>query len=300
VRTDDGRTLPLTVVVAVRNEEANLERCLGAVARAERVIVADSASTDRTEEIARGMGAEVVQFRYVGGYPKKRQWVVDECGIETQWVMVVDADEVVTEPLWEEIDEAIERDGPEAAYLATKEFHFLGRRFRFGGFSHSAVLLFRTSKAKFEDLLENPPTAQDMEVHERLIVDGPVGRFKNALRHEDFKGLDAYAVKHTHYASWEAAVRNQFLTTGRWGRTAVEGRAFGNAQEARRFLKSLAIRMPFEAALWFMYHYIARLGFLEGRRGLIASQLRANYIREVRAKVYELGQKLRMSADVEQ
>jgi hypothetical protein len=62
----------------------------------------------------------------------------------------------------------------------------------------------------------------------------------------------------------------------------------GDAQERRRFLKALAIRIPFEPQLWFLYHYIFRLGFLEGRPGLIASQVRANYITQVRGKMYEL------------
>jgi len=63
---------------------------------------------------------------------------------------------------------------------------------------------------------------------------------------------------------------------------------FGNAQERRRFFKKWFIRLPFEPLLWFIYHYWFRLGFLEGRPGLIASQIRSAYIRQVRAKVYEL------------
>jgi glycosyltransferase involved in cell wall biosynthesis len=280
--------LPVTVIVATRNEEANLDRCLGALAPAVQVLVVDSGSTDRTVELARAAGAEVVEFRYGGGYPKKRQWALTECEIRGEWVALVDADEVVTEALWREVAGVIARDGGPAAYAARKEFHFLGRRFRFGGFSHSAVFLFRRGRARFEDLLPEPPERQDMEVHERLLVDGPVGQFRTALVHEDFKGLDAYTEKHSHYASWEAAVRWQYLRTGHWGKEALAGDWGGDVQQMRRWLKSWAVRVPFEANLWFLYHYVLRLGLLEGRRGLIASQLRANYIREVRAKVFEL------------
>ncbi|QOY92075.1 glycosyltransferase family 2 protein [Paludibaculum fermentans] len=280
--------LPVTALIAVRNEEANLRRCLEALAPAAHVVVVDSNSTDGTARIAAAMGAEVVQFQYPGGYPKKRQWVLDQDRIQTPWVLLVDADEVMPPALWAEVRAAMNSAAPATAYLAKKEFHFLGRRFRFGGFSHSAVLLFRRGQARFEDLLSNPPKAQDMEVHERLIVQGAVGRFHTPLIHEDFKGLDAYSLKHAHYASWEAAVRHQYLQSGRWGHQAIAARATGNAQEFRRFVKSLVIRMPGEGAMWFLYHYVVRLGFLEGRRGLIASQLRANYIREARAKLYEL------------
>ncbi len=73
-----------------------------------------------------------------------------------------------------------------------------------------------------------------------------------------------------------------------YGETSVDARLFGNAQERRRFLKKIAIRVPFEPLLWFLYHYVLRLGFLEGRPGLIASQIRRNYIANVRGKMYEL------------
>ncbi len=129
-----------------------------------------------------------------------------------------------------------------------------------------------------------------MEVHERLNVNGPVGRLRTPLIHEDFKGLAAYLDKHNKYSTWEASVRQQFLTTGRWGDEAIMPRLFGNAQERRRFLKRIAIRTPGEPWLWFIYHWILRGGFLEGRRGWIASRIRASYIADVRAKLFELNQ----------
>lgn len=280
--------LAITVIVAARNEALNLPRCLAALRPAERVIVADSQSTDETVQIALSMGAEVKQFSYSGGYPKKRQWVLDNGGLSTPWIMMIDADEVTPNRLWSEIEAVIDADGGHSAYLVKKEFHFLGRRFRYGGFSHEAVVLFRRGSARFENLLDNPPLEQDMEVHERLIVDGTIGRMATPLIHEDFKGLDHYVNKHRQYASWEAAVRLAFFRHRRWGRDSIDARVAGNTQEARRFLKLLAIRTPCEPTLWFLYHYLVRLGFLEGRRGFIASQIRSNYIREVRAKIYEM------------
>jgi hypothetical protein len=78
------------------------------------------------------------------------------------------------------------------------------------------------------------------------------------------------------------------LLSGQWGEDTIRPRIFGNSQERRRFLKQLALRMPCESILWFLYHYVARLGFLEGRPGLIASRIRSDYIAQVRAKIYEL------------
>jgi hypothetical protein len=198
----------------------------------------------------------------------------------------VDADEVVPERLWSEIELAIKTAAD--AFLITKGFHFLGRPFRFGGFSHSAILLFRTGRARFEQLLESPADAQDMEVHERLLVDGVIGRLRTPLIHQDFKGLSAYIDRHNKYSSWEAALRNHCLRTGKYGADSIRANWRGNLQERRRFLKRLAMKMPCEPSLWFVYHFVFRLGFLHGRRGLIASQLRANYIAQVRAKMFEL------------
>ncbi len=282
------RSIPVTVLVAAKNEEANLPRCLSALKPAQRVVVLDSHSTDRTPEVARDHGAEIVQFEYSGGYPKKRQWALDTLDLATEWMFLLDADEVVPTALWEEIANATANsDGP-AAYLITKGFHFLGRRFRFGGFSFSAVLLFRRGRARFERLVEDPAEALDMEVHERVLVNGSVGRLKTPLIHEDFKGLEAYIQRHNEYSTWEAKLRSQFLESGSYGDESVHPRLLGNAQERRRFLKKIAVRAPFEPSLWFVYHYLLKGGFLEGRPGFIASQIRASYISQVRAKIFEI------------
>jgi glycosyltransferase involved in cell wall biosynthesis len=287
-----GKTLSITAIVAVKNEARNIERCLKALAPVQRVVVVDSNSTDNTVALAKDCGAEVLQFTYTGGYPKKRQWALDSLAISTGWVLLLDADEVVTPELWDEIAREVAKTRPCNAYLITKGFHFLGRRFRFGGFSHAAVLLFRKGKALFEQLDEDTiPSPLDMEVHERVIVDGTIGHLQSPLIHEDFKGLAAYIERHNHYSSWEAAVRHRYLRSGHYGNAAIQPKLFGNAQERRRFLKGIAIRVPFEPLLWFLYHYIFRLGLFEGRAGLIASQIRASYISQVRAKLFELSMK---------
>jgi hypothetical protein len=203
-------------------------------------------------------------------------------------VMVIDADESVPDALWHEITQAIrDRDAPDG-YFALKGFHFLGRRFRFGGFSHSAVLLFRYGRARYEKLPLEDSSGLDMEVHERLIIDGRIGRFAIPLVHEDLKGLDAYIERHRRYASWEAAWRNALLYGRLSQADVVAAKLFGNAQERRRFLKRIAIRVPFEPALWFLYHYVFRLGFLEGGAGFTASRIRAQYISEARANLQVL------------
>jgi len=280
--------LPITVLIAAKNEEKNIGRCLSSLSPAARVILIDSQSKDRTESLARERGAEVVQFYYRGGYPKKRQWALDSIPIHTPWVFLLDADEAVPDALWAEIKEALNQSGGPDAWLITKGFHFMGRRFRHGGFSHQAVLLFRRGKGRFEEIIAEDPSGLDMEVHERLLVEGKLGRLKTPIIHEDFKGLEAYISRHNQYSSWEAEVRRRLLKGRNETTPTLRPRLFGNHQERRRFLKMIAMRIPFEPHLWFFYHYIFRLGFLEGRPGLISSRIRSDYIAQVRAKMYEL------------
>lgn len=280
--------LPITVLLSVKNEEANLPKCLAALSPAKRVVVIDSRSTDKTEQISREYGAEVVQFEYRGGYPKKRQWALDTMDIDTQWILLLDADEVIPTELWNEISKVITDNTDFDAFMVTKGFHFLGRPMKHGGFSHSAVLLFKTGKARFEQLFDDSLDGLDMEIHERVIVDGRIGRINAPLIHEDFKGLESYIARHNKYSTWEARLRQRYLSSGQYGKSTISPKLWGNSQERRRAIKSLIVRLPFEHWIWFGYHYIIKLGFLEGRVGLIASQIRMSYITQVRAKVFEI------------
>lgn len=291
-----SKKLPITVLIATRNEERNLPKCLAALKRMERTVVVDSRSTDRTAEICAAYGVEVVQFNYTGGYPKKRQWALDTLDFTTNWILLLDADEVVPPELEQEIERAIQSPGTNNGFLIRKGFHFMGQQFRFGGFTFAALLLFRTGKARFEHIIDESSDALDMEVHERIQMDGEIGWLTTPLIHEDYKGLEAYIDRHNKYSTWEAKVRDQFLREGKWGDISIQPRLFGNAQERRRFLKRIAMRLPGEAWLWFLYHYFLRLGLLEGRPGFIASQIRSQYIANVRAKMYALRQQHEMGS----
>src|SRR5271157_1647517 len=104
--------LPVSVIVAARNEEKNLPRCLEALCDVGEVYVVDSQSTDATPEIARSFGAKVVQFHYQGGWPKKRQWAMETLPLEYDWILLIDADEVLTPELAAEIQRSIQTPGP--------------------------------------------------------------------------------------------------------------------------------------------------------------------------------------------
>src|ERR1700688_3070981 len=141
--------LPVSIIVAVRNEAKNLPRCLQALRDVGEVYVIDSQSTDETVEIARSHGARVIQFHYQGGWPKKRQWALDTLPLGYEWVLLLDADEAITQELAAEMRAAIE-DGKTDGYQVALEMSFLGKRLRHSGATFYKLSLFRRGKGKFE------------------------------------------------------------------------------------------------------------------------------------------------------
>src|SRR5262249_5078301 len=132
LREDAARSfadLPITVIIPVRNEAQNLPQCLKSLAGLGEVIVVDSLSNDNTCEIARQHGARVVQFHYHGGWPKKRQWALDNLPLEYKWVLLLDADEALTPELKQEIRAALLNPRVNG-YWIKLEMHFLQRRLR--------------------------------------------------------------------------------------------------------------------------------------------------------------------------
>ncbi|MGA8201636.1 MAG: glycosyltransferase family 2 protein, partial [Candidatus Sulfotelmatobacter sp.] len=99
--------IPVSVIIAVRNEAKNLPQCLEGLKEFDDVYVIDSQSTDDTVEIARSYGAHIVQFHYAGGWPKKRQWAMNTLPLAQDWILLLDADEVLTTAVTEEIRSAV-------------------------------------------------------------------------------------------------------------------------------------------------------------------------------------------------
>src|ERR1700735_2925522 len=109
--------LPVSVIVPARNEAKNLPSCLESLRDAGEVYVIDSQSTDGTPEIARSFGAKVVQFHYQGGWPKKRQWAIETLPLAYDWILLLDADEVLTPELAEEIGLAIQHSAVDGYFI---------------------------------------------------------------------------------------------------------------------------------------------------------------------------------------
>jgi glycosyltransferase involved in cell wall biosynthesis len=275
--------LPISVIVAARNEEKNLPRCLKALRDVGEVYVVDSGGTDATPEIARSFGANVVQFHYQGGWPKKRQWAMDTLPLAFDWIFLIDADEALTPELAEEIRQAIQNPNINGYYISLR-MYFLGRLLRHGGAGFWKLSLFRRGKGAFECRLKDQGLSMaDMEVHEHVVVEGNTAQLRNPLEHHNVESLSRYIQKHDEYSNWEAKV---------W----VEGQAneqlaasfFGTQAQRRRWLKTKFLRMP-AAPLWlFLIKYVVGLGFLDGVPGLIYCGFQAVQVFHVKAKIYEL------------
>jgi glycosyltransferase involved in cell wall biosynthesis len=279
-------TIPVSVIIAARNEGKNLPLCLEALRQFEEIYVIDSQSTDETVEIARAHGAKVVQFHYSGGWPKKRQWAMETLPIANHWILLVDADEMVTPELAAEIRAAIQN--PQVnGYLILLQTWFLGRILRHGDVGLWKLALFRYGKARFECRLKDQDVSMaDMEVHEHVVAEGGMARLRQPIIHRNVESLSRYIQKHDEYSNWEARVLLQ-----RGDDAELPPSLWGTQAQRRRWLKRKFFAVPGSPVLLFLYRYVLRLGFLDGVPGLIYCGFQAVQMFHTKAKIYELKRK---------
>lgn len=290
--TDAAARLPVSVIVAARNEARNLPACLESLRQAGEVFVIDSQSTDATPEIARSYGAKVVQFHYQGGWPKKRQWAMETLPLAYDWILLVDADEALTPELSGEIRHAIQNPNFSGYYISLR-MYFLGRLLRHGGAGFWKLTLFRRGKGGFECRLKNQDSSMaDMEVHEHIVVDGATMRLKNPLVHRNVESLSRYIQKHDEYSNWEALV----LLQGGESNSELRPTLFRTQAQRRRWLKKKLYALPGSPVLLFLYRYFLRLGFMDGVPGLVYCGFQAVQMFHTKAKIFELKAKSREPA----
>jgi len=274
--------LPVSVIVAARNEAKNLPSCLESLRDAGEVYVIDSQSIDATPEIARSFGAKVVQFHYQGGWPKKRQWAIETLPIAYDWILLLDADEALTPELIEEIRRAIANPDINGYYISLR-MYFLGRLLRHGGAGFWKLSLFRRGEGGYECRLKDQDASMaDMEVHEHVVVEGEKLRLQNPLIHRNVESLSRYIQKHDEYSNWEAKV----WLAGETGQLPPS--LFGTQAQRRRWIKRAFLGIPGAPVLYFIFRYLFSLGFLDGIPGLLYCGLQAVQVFHVKSKIYEL------------
>lgn len=262
-------SVPLAVIILTRNEEENLPQALESVVGwAAEVWVVDSHSTDRTVSLARASGARVVA-REFAGYAAQRNWALRSLPLGPEWVLFLDADEAVTPELRMELA-AILAAPPAgiAGFHVKRRFVFLGRWLRHGGYY--PVWLLRIMRHRLA-------RCEERGVDEHLLVDGPAARLHGDLLHEDRRPLERWIERHTRYARLKAEDLLR-VTAGelpaRWGSST-------QAERTRWWYERVYRRAPMglRAFGYFLYRYIVRGGFLDGREGFIYHSLQAFWYR---------------------
>lgn len=255
----------VTTIILTKNEEKNIEAAVSSAKQiSDRILVIDCGSDDRTVEIARENGAEVVYHAWEG-HAKQFNWALDHCGIATSWVFRLDADERISNELADEIMEVIattDADGLEMRWRV----YFMNKWVRHGGTHKPYFLrLFRYGKGRVEERL----------MDEHIVVDGAVKRLAGDLIHYDYKGLDAWLNKHIWYSELEL-------------QTYQGESALTDSGQAKK--RGFYYRLPpfFRSRLYYWYRYYFQLGFLDGREGKILLFLQAYWYRYlIDAKIYE-------------
>ncbi|ESW59822.1 MAG: spsA [Rhodobacter sp. CACIA14H1] len=253
--------MTLTVVILTKNEERHIARAMASVTSvSDRIVVVDSGSTDRTVELARQGGAEVLQHPFVT-QAQQFNWALDQLPSDTKWVFRLDADEVVTEALASEIETELNGLSPVIGGVhIARRMTFLGRPIRWGGLFPIRVLrLFRHGHGRCENRW----------MDEHILVDGEIAEFKGEIVDDNRNSLTWWTEKHNLYASREV-VDLLNLEYGFRERETVAALISGQQVGMKRWVKEkVYARLPVgvRAFMYFLYRYVLRLGFLDGREG---------------------------------
>lgn len=256
----------LSVAIIACNEEANLARTLESVSFADEIVVVDSGSTDRTAEIARGFNARVIDHLWTG-FASQKNFAISQCAGD--WILSLDADEEISHELQFQIQALLVSNPPADAYFLKRRNLFLGRWIRHGGFYPDPKLrLFRRTAANFA----RTPRFEERPVHETIVFDGVSDTLDFDLIHHAYPTLSTYLEHMDRYSSLGAEL---LVAKRRSSRSSVA------------FVWNVWI-VP---QLTFFWNYVVRLGFLDGREGLLLHLYHSIYSSWKYAKAWELARK---------
>jgi len=258
--------LPVSVLILTLNEASNIGRCMNALAWSDDIVVLDSLSTDDTPAKAAALGARVHQ-RAFDTFADQRNYAIDAIGFRHDWVLHLDADEVVTDELRDEIAEVIRRDRYVAYRIASK-LMFMGKWLRFSGmYPTYQVRLGRKDALRFRQVGHG---------QRETLEASQIGTMKAPYLHFGFsKGIADWIERHNRYSDDEARQGLKVLQENGVGLSGLL--SLGDPVRRRRALKQLSVRLPFRPLLRFLYMYLLRLGFLDGRPGFVYCRLLAMY-----------------------
>ena len=280
----------LSIVILTFNEELHIERCIKSLLPiAKNIFIIDSYSTDDTVNIAKSLGAKVYKNPWKN-YATQYQWGLDNCPIDTKWVMRMDADEYILPELVGEIKTKLPRleDNISGVYIK-RRVYFKDRWIKHGSYYPTCLLrIWKNSDGRMEQ--------RWMDEHIKLSQ-GETVQFENDLVDDNLNDLTWWTTKHNNYATREAVdilnIIYEFLEYDE-----VPTKFFGTQEQRKRWLKKRYAKLPLftRPFIYFMWRYIVKLGFLDRKQGLIWHFLQGFWYRFlVDAKVYEIEKKAKES-----
>ncbi len=272
----DESAIPVCVLVTTKNEEGNIARCLASVRGFSYVAVIDSHSCDRTCDLAREAGVKVFSYQWDGGYPKKRQWCLDTLELPHDWVLWLDADEVLLPEIINEIKGLfVGGELSRCGYFIRGQYVMDGRVLKYGLRNNKIALMNRRKMAfpVIDDL--DIAGMGEIEGHYQPVIKrgviGGVGQLRSPLYHYAYEDAAAWNARHERYAVWEAEMNRRDA----WPRDPVWWR-----QGAKSVMRRSVLR-PY---VMFIYVYVFKCGFLDGVSGFRMAKSRYAYCRMILRK----------------
>ncbi len=273
--------IDITFIILTKNEEINIENCLESIKGfAKRVVVVDSGSTDRTVEIAKKMGADVYTHKFEN-YARQFNWGLDNTNINTKWCFRLDADERLTPALCKELEKIAKKHDNDDVNGVTMEawLYFMGRKIKHGCHNKRKLMMFKTGIGRIED--------RKMDEH-TVLSEGTSISTKERFIHYDFKDMTHWVNKMNWYATREMQDYIEF-SQGKCADLSKDGDSTISGTRKKKF--GLYYKFPMFIRSWlvFMYFYVFKLGFLDGREGYIYNYMYHRWYRNlVDTKIYEL------------
>lgn len=265
--------MDLTLIILTYNEELHLQRCINSIQNLNlRIVVVDSYSSDKTEKIAKKLGADFYQNPFVN-QAQQFQWAIDNCDINTEWILRLDADETIDDELVKNINLFITNDGHgNNAAIFNRKHIFLGKWVKYGGrYPLPMIRLFRNGKAHVEQRW----------MDEHIVLDsGTSIVLKGGFYDINLNSVSWFIDKHNKYATREVVDIMLKRISPELDSKISESTGF--KIKFKRVLKhNLYMRLPYfvRPTLYFLFRYFIQLGFLDGARGFAYHFLQAFWYR---------------------
>jgi glycosyltransferase involved in cell wall biosynthesis len=266
----------ITAVILTFNEERNISRCMSLLDWADRIVLVDSGSADKTVQIAERLGCDIYVNSW-SGFASQRNWALENTGINTPWVIFVDADEEVTPDLQAELCRTLSSTACDAFYLCSKVMLFGKWVKHSSNFPVWHPRVVRFGKACFKDAVTGHGETWD--------VDGDTGYIQEPYIHYSFsKGIGFWFSKHNRLSDMESSA---YLNQKESSSDILASLVFKDRHRRRQALRVLSYRLPFRAFFRFLHQFVFKGGFLDGAAGWTYCSLYFAYEIMISAKVRE-------------